>query len=346
MKVFTIIFIIFFNLFFYLNGIAQQTPFVSNVSNVGTSSAVFLNIGVGARAVAMGSAFTAVANDATALYWNPAGISQCQHPEITFNHSDWLLDVYHEFAGAVLPAGRHYFGLGVTYLGMPDQIVRTIDEPEGTGDFYNASDLALAVSYAYQFTDRFTMGFTGKYIQQQIYNSTGSAGAIDLGAIYQPSKMPWLKLGMQIANFGTDICFSGRDLAEKIDIDPKHNSSDRLPTSLDTDAFSLPLIFRFGLAINILNSKTNKFITAVDMIHPSNNTESVNVGAEYIFKGIFALRAGYQSLFERDYETTGGFTMGAGLTFYTNGMLIIFNYAYRDFGILDDVSRVSFGLKF
>jgi hypothetical protein len=328
------------------DGTAQQTPYSSNVSNVGTSSAVFLNIGVGARAVSMGGAFTAVANDATALYWNPAGISQCRHPEVTFNHIDWILDIHHEYAGAVLPLDQHSFGIGFTYLGVPDQEVRTIDEPEGTGDFYNASDLALAFSYAFQFTDRFAMGFTAKYIHQQIYNCSGSAGAIDLGAIYQPSYISWLKIGMQIANFGTDIQLTGSDLDQKIDIDPEHNSNNRLPASLDTDAFSLPLIFRFGFAFNILNSKTNKLVTAVDLIHPSNNSESINFGAEYVFRDVIALRTGYQSLFERDYQNSGGLTLGVGLTLYVGDTLVIFDYAYRDFGFLENVSRFSMGLRF
>jgi len=294
----------------------------------------------------MGGAFTAIANDATALYWNPAGISQCQRAEVTFNHINWFLDVYHEFVGAVVPTGRHSFGAAVTYLGVPDQEVRTIEEPEGNGNFYNASDLALAVSYAFQFTDQFAMGFTGKYVRQQIYNSVGAAGAIDLGAIYQPSNIKWLKLGMQIANFGSDIRLRGQDLAQKIDIDPKHNSNERLPASLDTDAFSLPLIFRFGMAATILDSKVNDLLTAVDLIHPSNNTESVNIGAEYVFHGAFALRAGYHSLLERDSETSGGLTLGAGLKLYTRGVLLILDYAYRDFGVLDSVSRISCGLRF
>lgn len=342
----TLIIIILINLCLFTYVQAQQTPFVGNVSNVGTSAAVFLNIGVGARAVSMGGAYTAVASDASALYWNPAGISQCRHPEVTFTHLNWLLDIYHDYAGAVLPMNQHTFGIGVTYLGMPDQKVRTIEDPEGNGDFYHASDMALAVTYAFRFTDRFAMGISAKYIRQQIYNCSGSAGAIDLGAFYTPSMIPWLKLGMQIANFGTDIRLDGSDLDQKIDIDPVHHSNTRLPAALETDAFSLPLIFRFGLAMDIIDTKKNKLLTAIDLVHPSNNTESLNIGMEYVFRDAFALRAGHQSVFERDYRTSGGLTLGTGLTFYSGEMLIILDYAYRDFGILDNVNRFSLGLRF
>ena len=326
--------------------IAQQGPFVSNVSNVGTVSAVFLNIGIGARASALGGAFTAIADDAAALYWNPAGITRCHRVEVTFNHSDWFLDIYHEFVGAVIPAGRHSFGASITYLGVPDQKIRTIEEPEGTGKFYNASDLAIGLSYGFQFTDQFAMGLTIKYIREQIYNTSASAGALDLGVFYQPSNIKWLQLGMQIANFGSDMRFTGHDLNIKVDQDPDHNSNNRLPASMDTDAFSLPLIFRFGLAAIPIQNKYNRLITAIDLIHPSNNSESLNVGVEYVFRGAIALRAGYHSLFERDYEISGGLTMGGGIKFYTAGMLLILDYAYRDFGILNMVSRVSCGLRF
>jgi hypothetical protein len=325
---------------------SQQTPFTSNVSNVGTTAAAFLNIGVGSRAIAMGGAFTAIADGATALYWNPAGISRCQRPEVTFTHNDWFLDIYHEFVGAVLPVGRNSFGLSATYVGVPDQEVRTIAQPEGTGNFYNASDMMLGVSYAYEFTDRFAMGFTGKYIHQQIYNSTANAAAIDIGAVYQPSKIKWLSLGMQIANLGSDIQFKGRDMSIKVDTDQKNNSNSRLPASLDTDTFALPLIFRLGLAAKPIYNKSNKVIAAIDLIHPSNNTESINLGIEYEFHDFVALRAGYQSLFERDYQTTGGLCLGGGLKFYTKGILLILDYAWRDFGILHNVDRISCSIRF
>ena len=326
--------------------IAQRTPFSSSVSNVGTTAATFLNIGVGSRANAMGGAFTATADDATALYWNPAGLSQCIHPEVTFNHSDWFLDIYHEFIGAVIPAGQHSFGICMTYVGVPDQKVRTIEEPEGNGNYYNASDLMLGVSYAFQFTNQFSMGFTGKYVRQAIYNSAGNAWAVDFGALYHPSFIKWLSLGMEIANFGSTLQFSGRDINIKVDNDPKHNSNDRLPASLTTDAYPLPLIFRFGFAMKPINTKNNRFVTAIDLIHPSDNTESVNIGTEYVYHDIISLRTGYHSLLERDYETAGGFTIGFGLQIYIQKLVIVLDYAYRDFGVLNDVDRFSCSFRF
>jgi len=324
----------------------QQTPFVSHVSNVGTAAATFLNIGVGARAIGMGSAFTAIANDASALYWNPACLTQLDRPQVPSTHSDWLLDIYHDFIGAVLPVGRHRFGVSLTYLGMPDQVVRTIGQPEGTGNFYNASDLALAVAWGFPFTDQFSLGITAKHVQQQIYNAHAAAWALDFGAHYSPSRIKWLQLGMQIANFGTDLKFSGHDLDRKIDIDPDHQSNDRLPAALETDPFSLPLNFRFGVAAKPIFNKTHQILAAIDLLHPSHNTESLSLGFEYTFRGYVALRGGYESFLEKDYQETGGLTLGAGMKLYAAGTLLVLDYAWRDFGVLNDVGRVSCILQF
>lgn len=338
--------IIRFLLLWSSTGIAGQTPFVSDVSNVGICAATFLNMGVGARANAMGGAYTAIASDASALFWNPAGMPRIPRPAVTVNHIDWFLDIYHEFVGAVIPAGRHAFGAAITYLGVPDQVVRTIEQPEGNGNFYNASDLALALSYGLQITDQFSLGFTAKFVHERIYNTSGSAGAVDFGAFYQPGHFKWLTLGMQIANFGSDLRLTGQDVKIQVDTDPAHKSNERISATLDTDAWSLPLIFRFGLAATPLQTKLHRVITAIDLIHPSNNTESVNLGLEYTFWGTFALRAGFHSLFERDYTETGGFTFGGGVNLFTAATKITLDYAWRDFGVLNHVSRITVGIEY
>ena len=95
-----------------------------------------------------------------------------------------------------------------------------------------------------------------------------------------------------------------------------------------------------------VNTRNNRFISAIDLIHPSNNTESINLGAEYVFRDIISLRTGYHSLLEKDFETTGGFTAGFGLQIYIQKLVIVLDYAYRDFGILDYVNRYSLCFRF
>ena len=95
-----------------------------------------------------------------------------------------------------------------------------------------------------------------------------------------------------------------------------------------------------------INTRNNRCITAIDLIHPSNNTESVNVGAEYVYHDIISFRTGYHSLLERDFETTGGFSIGFGLQIYIQKLVIVLDYAYCDFGVLNNVNQFSCNFRF
>ena len=132
-----------------ISGIVFISSLMMGQSNVGTTSAAFLDIGVGARSLSMGGAFTSVANDATALYWNPAGITSIKRPTTHFYYAPWFVDIDFTHGSAVIPMGRSgTLGLSLTSVNMDEMKVRTIKEPEGTGELFEVSNLALATSYA------------------------------------------------------------------------------------------------------------------------------------------------------------------------------------------------------
>ncbi len=319
--------------------------FKEDVTNVGTSAAAFLEIGVGARSQALGGAFTALANDASALYWNPAGIVQLNGIGITVNHADWLAGTNFEYFGLVLPAGnRLTFGLTLSVLDYVDkQPVRTIFQPEGTGEFYDASDMAIGATVAMALTDRFSFGMSVKYIQQKVWHESAYGFATDFGVLYKTG-FKGLSLGTCISNFGTDLKLNGRDLLRPYDDDAQHYSNDKLNSRLVTDSFSLPLTFSFGVAYSLSFSRNHKVTTCVDVIHPSNNVERMNVGVEYFFMNLFALRGGYQSLFDSNREN--GLTMGFGIQTRIPGTLdISINYGYSRWGLLGNVQRISMDLS-
>ena len=145
---------------FSANSIAQLIPVLGG-QRAGTSSAQFLKIGVGGRATAMGDAFVAVADDATALYWNPAGIVQFEKSQLTLSHIDWLVDIKHEFIGYV-----HKFnstssiGFQFTSLHTQDMPVTTEFQPRGTGEYFTFGDILFGVTYATKLTDKFSFGTT------------------------------------------------------------------------------------------------------------------------------------------------------------------------------------------
>lgn len=321
------------------------TRFESNVSNKGTNAAAFLEIGVGARAEAMGGAYTAQYGNVEMLYWNPAGIAWIDGIKASFSHNEWLAETAHDFVGVVVPVRSIYstIGLSIVTLGVPQQVVRTVEQPEGTGEFYDARDFALALSIGTKLMDKFSFGISGKYIQQRIWSESGTSMAVDAGVFYM-TPLEGLRIGSSITNFGGDIRLTGRNLRTTVDPDPQNSNFDRVPVYYDTKAFPLPQTFRFGLAYEKQFGR-NSIMTTADVMHPSNTTESLSFGAEYAYSNLLFLRAGYQNLLERDAQN--GLTVGAGLKYkLRNRSEFIFDYAWSDWGVLKQSHRISLGFGF
>jgi hypothetical protein len=320
--------------------------FVADVSGVGTGAAAFLEIGVGARAMAMGGAYTAVANDATALYWNPAGIAWVNGVQCELAHNKWLVETYHDFAGVIFPVPRlrSTFGLSYNSLNYGDEPVRTVERPEGTGEMFSGRDISVALSYAIAFTDRFSFGISGKYVSQRIWSETGSAMAVDIGIFYN-TVVKGLRLGASVNNFGSKIEMRGRHIRTIVDPDEGVENYDRVPVNYKTGEYSLPLLFRVGISYERTLGSFGKVLAAMDVCHPSFATESVNLGLEYGFANMFYLRGGYESLFERD--SINGPTFGGGIDLYRRGMMgIRIDYCWSDWGVLENAQRFSMGLVF
>jgi opacity protein-like surface antigen len=323
-----------------------KAQFQTDVSGVGTSAANFLEIGIGARATAIGGAYASLAEDPSALYYNPAGIVWLEGMQVEFMHNNWLIGTKHDFLGVTIPLPVFRSSLGFSYIALDygEQAVRTTERPEGTGEFWSALDYAAALTYAVALTNRFSFGLSAKYIHQQIWHSTGAAMAVDLGVQYHTG---WhgLKVGMSMSNFGTQIRLSGRDLDSTKDPDDENENVDRVPVEYKTGDYPLPILFRAGISWHRSWGSLGSTLLAVDMHHPSTSTEYMNLGFEYGIRDIFFLRAGYESLFEENHKN--GLTLGAGLSYpIRNSFHIKIDYAYSDWGMLDNANRFSVGLIF
>jgi len=327
---------------FYLMG--QNT----NVSKVATTSATFLEIPVGAAAVGMGGAYVSVANDASALYWNVGAIAEIGKFDLHLANMQWIGDTRFNYVGLVLPLGDFgTLGFSFTSLSMDDMVVRTVEKPEGTGEFFSAGDLSFGVSYARNLTDRFSLGLTFKYIQETIWHMTAQGFAVDVGTLFRTDILGGMVIGASISNFGTTMQLEGRDTRFFIRVDEnKEGSNDRIPTNIELDSWDLPLIFRLGLSTNAIQNDIYTFTVTLDAIHPNNDYESLNIGGQFTFMEFFILRGGYNSLFLTDAE--GGLSLGVGVnsTMLFSETLIQFDYAFRDFGRLQNVHMFSLEFKF
>jgi hypothetical protein len=318
----------------------------ADVSKVGTTAASFLTIGVGARATAMGGAFVGVADDASALYWNPAGIARSQNVQAVMMHCRWLADLRYNFVGFSMPvAGLGSVGASITSLNYGEMPVRTVDEPDGTGEFFSSNDLAMALTCGRQLTDRFSIGFNVKYITQRIWHESASSFAVDFGTLFVTG-LHGLRIGATLSNFGTDMRMEGKDLLVFYDVDANIlGNNDRVPAHLQTEKWPLPLMFQFGLAMEPWKTAMHRLTIAADAIHPSDNTESFNAGFEYGFREMIFLRAGFRDLLLRDREQ--GLALGAGFAMRKIGNVMFqIDYAYADFGRLENAQRFSLNMAF
>ncbi|MCF6270523.1 MAG: PorV/PorQ family protein [Melioribacteraceae bacterium] len=321
--------------------------FGGDFSKVGTAAAQFLKIGVGARAMSLGGTFTAIASDVSTIYWNPAGITNLKTTSLGFTHTQWFADISHDFAGVSVPlSSSDYIAVSATSLSTSEQEVTTIAQPNGTGVFYNVSDLAIGLTYARQLTDRFSVGLSAKYIQQTLFNEKASSLTLDIGS-YLRTGFHNLIIGMAISNFGGSMQLDGRDLIAITDINKDVSGSYTPDGRLTTQEYALPLIFRVGLSMDIVGgldpiiaSEESRFTFAVEGTHLNDNNERVNIGTEYAWSEMVFARAGFK--FNYDQEQ---WTFGAGLNIPLGSQIVIFDYAFIQFKDLGNVSQFSLELR-
>jgi hypothetical protein len=314
---------------------------------VGTSAAPFLGIAIGPAGIAMGGAYSSFGRDASAMFWNPGAMSQMNQSYVSFSHTEWFLGTDYNWIGIVLDVGGgSAFGMQLAILDYGEEDVTTVEFQEGTGNRWTAQDLFATISYARNFTERFSVGGSLKFVQERIFNESGSAFAIDLGLLFI-TPFNGMRLGVSMTNFGTDMTLDGKDLFHQYDQDPENFGNNPTITSkLKTDAWPLPLFFRLGLSMDVVKLDENTMITlAADAVLPSDNMAVVNVGGEFNYQDLFFLRAGYKSIGRVDSEE--GLTAGLGVAFNVPSMArIIIDYAYAEFGLLGDIHTFGVGFAF
>lgn len=315
-------------------------------SKVGTTAAQFLGIGVGPRAMAMGGAFVALGDDASAMYWNPGALARVGHGQVMASHTSWLVETDFNWIGVTLaldPANA--IGISLTQLDYGEDEVNTVTMPEGTGERWTAQDLAFTLTYARNLTDRFSIGGSFKYITQQIWNESASTFAFDLGLVFR-TPFDGLRLGAVLSNFGGNMQLDGKDLTRRIDLDPENTgNNETIVANLKTDSWELPLFFRAGVSYDLQRSDMFTAILSADAVRPNDNDQYYNLGLEVGFRNILFVRAGWKAL-ALD-ETEEGLTAGFGLYYPLFGTTAAaLDYTYQDFGIFKSVQTISLAIDF
>jgi len=259
----------------------------------------------------MGQAFSAVADDANAVYWNPAGLNQLGGTELTAEYDVFIETVrYNYFAGATKLGSNAAVGAALKLLSTgTEQGVDANGNPTGqtVGENYMDFDLAGAYRLSYYFD----VGLTVKYISKSLSGDTATDFAVDLGAMYR-TPIPHLQAGLDIQNIGPGLKF-------------------------DQVADPLPFNVKLGLAYKMFE---DNFVTDFDMNFPNDNAISAALGGEYWYHDTLVGRFGYQFQGAIDQNEVGiggkaGLYLGAGVKLQAfKGANIGLDYAWTDQGFL------------
>lgn len=309
-------------------------------TKVGTTVANFLTIPVGPRASGMGGAFIAVANDVTAAYWNPAGLSRIPRSEFTASTAEWLVSSRTNWFGLGFKFDDdNAIGISINQLDYGQEEITTVEQQNGTGAYWSASDLAVSLSYSRNLTDRFSVGANFKYISENIYDVSATGFGVDVGLLFY-TQLEGLSLGMNISNFGTEMKLDGKSLLQPIDVDPANaGNNSNISGQLLTESWSLPLTFAVGLAYDAIRNEEWRLTLAADALIPNNQSTYGNFGLEFTWNNLISLRGGYNSVLKEDSQE--GLTGGVGVQYDFGGFFAKFDYSYTDFGVFDPISRFS-----
>jgi outer membrane protein OmpA-like peptidoglycan-associated protein len=273
--------------------------------DAGTSVLPLLRVSTGPRACAMGGSFAGLADDATAVFWNPAGIGQLLNPEFFVSHHEWFMGIRDEFASLVFPAGTGRLGVGLVYSG--ESGIESWDSGNLPGETLSANTGLVGLSYGTPVARNMFAGGTARFLYDRLGNETGTGVCADLGVLARP--LPYLTIGLTSRNLGWGMHYE--------------NGNYRLPTC-----------FRLGAAV-----QSGELSLASDFEVPLAGNPEFHIGGEYAPISALAFRAGFETGPEDIISLGGmsGLTLGLG---FTLGRFAL-DYAFVPYGRLGRVHRIG-----
>lgn len=302
----------------------------------------FLLVGTSPRACALGEAFTAIGSGSESMFYNPSGLTTMDREfDIILNYTKWIADINYLSGAAAWNLGVYgvvginlltvnYGDIKGTSLVSPSESTNYPLGYKDNGNLSNVGAYSVGLSYAKAISEAFSIGgnikLAGQNLGESDFGITSKKNnaaklVFDAGVRYATG-FKGFTFGMSIRNFSTSI--------KREEIDEQ-----------------LPLLFSLGTAVNLMDvideeyAESNSVMLAVDFLHPNNYSERVNIGIEYKFQQMIAVRFGYQT--NRDIAS-----WSAGLGFNTSILEydVQVNYSFSKFDIFDNVQRVSIAFSF
>src|SRR2546422_3474029 len=248
-----------------------NTPAVTQINTrtdntaYGGTSGEFLLLGAGARGTALGGAYAALATDVTALYYNPGGLAQLSRPGAMVSTYDYVAGTRYSWLGIAFPltGGARSVGLSAGTFGFSDQPVYTVDNPDGDGRTYSVAETFIAGTYAQNFSDRFSAGFSFKFITDKLGETRAGAFAVDFGTSFHATigTRP-IRAAFVLQNLGSQLKHDGAGLDAGVTRTPPLGTPDvpqePQPSRLRASGWDLPVLFRVSVALDLFNRGANR----------------------------------------------------------------------------------------
>jgi hypothetical protein len=355
------------------SALAGQVSLPGDNTAYGTTAGEFLLLGAGARGSALGGAYAALATDVTALYYNPAGVAQLDRPGVLVSTYSYIGDTRYSWAGLAFPmaGGVRSVGFQVGNFGFRDQPVYTAENPDGDGTKYGVAQTFIGLTYAQNFSDRFSAGVTAKVISDQLGKAPASGWAVDFGTSFHATAAGRpLRASFVIQNLGTALHHTGSALDVRVPRPPVPGQVDvpqeDQPAKLDTKEWGLPVQFRVGVVLDIVSMEQAQVRLLSEFSQPTNSRAGFAVGGEFTLADLgksgfwLAGRGSWSYQADNDMGDLGGAGFDTGLTGkekadglaagfgvgYTRGNFGLgFDYAYRSLGVLGGTNMVSVSLN-
>lgn len=339
----------------------------------GGTSGEFLLLGAGARGAALGGAYSALTSDVTALYYNPAGLAQMPRAQAMVSTYQYVANTRYSWVGLGLPmsGGARAIGFQVGSFGFSDQPVYTLENPDGSGETYNVSEAFLGLSYSQNFSDRFSAGFTAKMISDKLGSTSATGFAVDFGTNFHAlvGERP-IRAAFVIQNLGSNLKHTGSALDQGVIRQPPLGTvnipQEVQPADLKTSSWGLPVQFRVGVSLDVVNQGMNRVSVLGEFTQPVNTKPGAGAGLEWALtnvgnsgfslaaRGSYTLQpdnkldpgngAGFTTTVSTSNFSSDGIALGGGLAYGRGNWHVGFDYAYRNLGALGGTNFLSFSI--
>lgn len=313
---------------------AQVLPAFGS-ERAGISIVSALKVGVGARPAALGDAFAAIADDAGAVFWNPAGVAVVKGNRVGLHAGRLYGDIEQYAASGILHLSEEaHLGVSLSRVGVPDMPVTTETNPYGTGEMFRWNSTAVGITYSHRFTDQFTAGATVRYASEVVGTTIISGTVLDIGTLYYTG-LGTTRFAVAVSNFGGQMKPSGA--VPSVGGTPVSSFQEYAP----------PTVFRIGIASELVDQEAARWTVAGQLDHPADNAESYTLATEYAlrfsegFPAWLTVRGSYMAA-----SAERSWALGAGVALPAADMPLQVDYAASDYAFLGIVHRLSIGFSF